>query len=340
MQDNTNPSQSGLLIVNLGTPEQPTTAAVRKYLNEFLMDPYVIDLPWLMRRILVSLFVLPWRPRTTAAAYTRIWTDQGSPLLINSQALRTKVEHYFPGPVRLAMRYGKPDISSAMTELAKITQTVLVAPLYPHYAQSTILTTLELVRQINRNLHLNLHELTPFYDAPKYINALAESIQPYLDNTDMLLFSYHGLPESHIRKSDPTGSHCLATPDCCQKQAVAQATCYRYQVYKTTQLVADTLQLKPDKYRISFQSRLGRNPWLKPYTRQMLPQLATSGVKRLAVVCPAFVVDNLETLEEINIKGRESYLNAGGESLQVIPCLNCNEQWAKDFAELCCKALS
>jgi len=310
---------------------------VRRYLNEFLMDPHVIDLPWPLRRLLVSCFVLPIRPRATAMAYRSIWQEAGAPLVVNTHAFAAAVNEFFPGPVRVAMRYGQPDIASTLGELAALTSNVIVVPLYPHYARSTVFTTLEAVNRTNvvQELGLAIRTLPPFFSNPAYISCLAQAIRPHVDDVDLLLFSYHGLPERHVRKADPTGSHCLRSPDCCEQVSEAQATCYRYQVKRTTELVARDLGLAPERYRTSFQSRLGRAPWLRPYTSMVLAELPRQGVKRLAVVCPAFLMDNLETLEEIDMQGREIFLDAGGESFTAIPCLNDSPSWVQAFAALC-----
>ncbi len=327
--------------MNLGTPEAPATPQVRQYLNEFLMDPEVIDLPWLLRRLLVSGVILPFRPKKTAEAYAAIWTSAGSPLLINTRALADGMAACFPGPVRFAMRYGNPPMSVAIGELAALTDRVLIAPLYPHYARSTTQTTLDHASRIVRKLGLRL-ELCPlpaFFDQTGYIEHIAATIRPHLAGSDRLLLSYHGLPERHIKKADPTAGHCLAQPNCCEMESVAHLSCYRHQVRVTSRLVAKRLGLQAGSWQLGFQSRLGRAPWLKPYTDELLRQLPTQGVRRLIVACPAFVVDNLETLEEINIRGRRIFLDAGGEDFVYVPCLNDDPAWIETLGGLCRAAL-
>lgn len=327
----------GVLLINLGTPENFTVPAVRHYLGEFLMDPRVIDLPWLLRRLLVSCFILPFRPRRSARAYCKIWDaageHSGSPLLHYSKALHSEVSAALQIPCELAMRYGQPDIQSALQRLTEkgVSEVFLIA-LYPHHADSTRTTTIEAVaRRLPPDLALQV--LPAFYAEPEYILAQAAVIKRNLpEHWDHLLLSYHGLPHQHLTKTDPTGSHCLQSADCCQTHSAAHATCYRYQVYRTSQLLMAALDIDDSRYSVSFQSRLGRLPWLTPYTDHTLVELPSRGVKHLVVACPAFIADNLETLEEIGIAGRRSFLDAGGESLSLIPCLNADKQWAATLA--------
>jgi len=336
----------GVLLVNLGSPAAPTVPAVRRYLNQFLMDPEVIDLPWPVRRLLVSCFILPTRPKASAHAYSSIWRDgkqPGSPLLHYSEAftgaLRTELSSISdaqdpPIAVALAMRYGEPSISQAMAELADCTDIFLIAA-YPHHADSTRTTTIRAAQEA-LGTGQRLRVMPPFYNDKDYISALASSIKAHLPaDFDQLLFSYHGLPERHLTKADPTNSHCLQNPDCCEQASQAHATCYRHQVFATTHAVCAQLQLSRDRYSLSFQSRLGRTPWLTPYTDAVLAELPGQGVKRLAVVCPAFVADNLETLEEMGIQGRETFLAAGGEEFTLVPCLNNHSEWVKVVARWC-----
>ena len=329
----------GVLLVNLGSPKTTAIPDVRRYLGEFLMDPYVIDSPWLIRKIVVSGFILPFRPKRTAAAYRRIWEPTGSPLLRFSQALRTSLAGRIVLPVELAMRYGEPSIEQAVSRLvtADVDEILLIA-LYPHHADSTRTTTIKAVTQQLARLgsRVSLSVLQPFFAEPRYLAALAKSIGRTLPtNSQLLLFSYHGLPERHLTTADPTGNHCLKTPDCCERASPAHATCYRHQVFETSRGVASLLGLTGNQWRVSFQSRLGRLPWLTPYTDKMLDALPADGVKHLTVVCPAFVADNLETLEEIGMAGRERFLAAGGESLTLVPCLNDDPDWVDTLAGWC-----
>jgi len=326
-----------VLLVNLGSPDSPAESDVRPYLNEFLMDPRVVDVPWPLRRFLVSALILPRRPRQTGEAYASIWTEQGSPLKVITSELATALEASLGTPVRWAMRYGNPSIESVLSAIAaEGYRHVRFCPLYPHWAKSTTETSVvEAERVVAENkLPLTLEPLSTFYDHPSYIAELAASAREVMHEDDHLLFSYHGLPERHLKKSDPTGSHCLARPDCCQVPSPAHAYCYRHQVYVTARLVAEALDLPADRWEVSFQSRLGRAKWIEPYTDQVLEALPARGRKKLAVICPAFVADNLETLEEINMQGRETFLEAGGERFTQIPCLNTRPGWVEVLTEL------
>jgi ferrochelatase len=326
-----------VLFTNLGSPDRPQVPEVRRYLDQFLMDPYVIQLPWLIRRLIVSLFVLPTRPKRSAHAYQSIWTSAGSPLISLSMDLLKAVQQQTALPVGMAMRYGNPSIESELLELARqpgITE-VLFLPLYPHYAESTVLTSIREAERVveKHKLNIALRVPAPFYDRPDYIEALVTSAQPALAQPfDHLLFSYHGLPELHITKADPTGAHCLKSATCCQTPSPAHATCYRHQVLRTTEEFVKRADLRPEQYSIAFQSRLGRAKWLEPSTENTLKELAGKGVKKLLVLCPAFVTDCLETLEEIEIQGTETFKAAGGESLTLIPCLNAHPDWVATLA--------
>ena len=333
-------SNKVVLLANLGSPEQAEEKAVRHYLNQFLMDPYVIQLPWLLRRLIVSLFVLPTRPKASAKAYKKVWLDEGSPLVVLSNRLKESLQAQIDLPVTMAMRYGKPSIESQILELAKQAELseILFVPLYPHYAESTVTTSIEQARTVikKHQLNIKLTVIPPFYDQPDYIDALVSSAQPYLARSyDHLIFSYHGLPESHITKLDKSEHHCLQHENCCQQIHEAHKTCYRHQVFKTTQCFADKSGLFPERYSIAFQSRLGRTKWLEPNTEDRIRELAVSGAKNILVICPAFVTDCLETLEEIAIRGQEVFREAGGETLTLIPCLNNQPEWVDVLASWC-----
>ena len=329
----------GVLLVNLGSPAAPTVPAVRRYLNQFLMDPEVIDLPWPIRRLLVSCFILPTRPKASAHAYASIWRDgeqPGSPLLHYSEAFTSALRQTLDPeiPVALAMRYGEPSISEGMAQLSHCDEIFLIAA-YPHHADSTRTTTIRAAEDALGNKQ-TLKVMPPFYESHDYVAALASSIDTNLKaDYDHLLFSYHGLPERHLTKADPTHSHCLQSPDCCERASTAHSTCYRHQVFATTHAVCEQLGINRERYSVSFQSRLGRTPWLTPYTDAVLAELPGKGIKKLAVVCPAFVADNLETLEEMGIQGRESFLAAGGESFTLVPCMNDHPEWVKVVANWC-----
>lgn len=333
-------TKRAVLLANLGSPDHADTKAVRRYLNQFLMDPYVIQLPWLLRRLIVSLFVLPLRPKKSAEAYQSVWMKEGSPLIVLSERLKRALQARLDMPVAMAMRYGNPSIESQLLKLAQQPDIneILFMPLYPHYAESTVTTSIEEAkRNISKHkLPVKLTVFEPFYDNEKYIIALVSSAQPYLDQPhDHLLFSYHGLPESHITKLDKSGQHCLKAEGCCQNHHQAHRTCYRHQVLRTTQCFADKAGLESPQYSIAFQSRLGRAKWLGPNTEDRLRQLAQAGAKNVLVICPAFVTDCLETLEEIAIRGQEVFTEAGGESLTLIPCLNDQEEWVDVLTSWC-----
>lgn len=326
-------TKRGVLLANLGTPASPAVADVRAYLGEFLMDRHVLDVPWPIRKLIVSAFILPFRPKNSAEAYASIWEEGGSPLLLESQKLKIALTEALADdamPVALGMRYGAPSLKEAVAELrASDVTDVLLVSLYPQHADSTRTTCIEAVQGLMPK-GTNLTVLPPFYHHPDYISALADSVRPALEEPyDHLLLSYHGLPERHLTKADPTGSHCLAKPDCCATASPAHATCYRHQVYETSRALGAALGLAEHAFSTSFQSRLGRLPWLTPYTDQTLEELPGKGIQKLVVACPAFVADNLETLEEIGIQGRETFLAAGGESLKLVPCLNAQPDWVR-----------
>lgn len=321
-----------VLLVNLGSPDAPEIPQVRAYLKQFLMDPYVIQLPWLLRAIIVYLLVLPKRPASSAHAYKSVWTEQGPPLKVLSKQLQHALQDKTDKTVRLAMRYGNPSIESQLCELDadKNIDEVLIVPLYPQFADSTVSTIIHEVERCIREKKLNLKfsVLPPFYNNGSYIKALVDSVATQLEKPfDHILFSYHGLPELHINRADPTGAHCLKSDNCCSTPSPAHATCYRHQVISTTFGFVKEAGLRSDQYSIAYQSRLGRAKWLEPSTEETLVKLAQQGVKKLLVICPAFVTDCLETLEEIDIQGRETFLQAGGEELVYLPCLNDNPAW-------------
>jgi ferrochelatase len=329
-----------VLLTNLGSPDNTDVASVRRYLNQFLMDPYVIQLPWLLRRALLSLFILPKRPIESAKAYRSIWMEQGSPLVVLSARVRDQLQNLLEMPISIGMRYGSPSIEEGLLELTSqqgISE-ILFLPMYPHYADSTITTSVEEARRVigKYNPKISLKVVPPFYDQKDYISALVDSARPHLDaGFDHVLFSYHGLPESHLKKTDPTGAHCLSSKDCCQKESVAHSTCYRHQVLRTTECFVQQYGLREGQYSLAFQSRLGRAKWLEPSTEQTIRKLGQQGVRKLLVLCPAFVTDCLETLEEIGIRGSEVFAEAGGETLELIPCLNDHSAWLEVLASWC-----
>lgn len=321
-------SQPAVLLVNLGSPASPAVGDVRRYLREFLGDPRVLDLPAPLRWLLLEGIILRTRPAQSAPAYASIWTAEGSPLLrISERVQRALARRTGPAlPIHLAMRYGAPAVAEAIRELAGAgISEVLLFPQYPHYAMSSWETVVVAVRAAAAQLApaLAIECVPPFGADEDYIEALYKSAQPYLERPhDHLLFSYHGLPARHLRKADSSRAHCLAAPGCCTTPSPAHGTCYRAQVLATTRALARRAGLAPSAYSVSFQSRLAGEPWLEPSTDRMLAALPARGVRRLLVLCPAFVTDCLETLEEIAVAGRATFLAAGGASFQLIPCLN------------------
>lgn len=326
--------QKGILLVNLGSPDSTSVKDVKKYLDEFLMDKRVIDLPWLLRAFLVKGIILRTRPKRSAQAYQKIWWDEGSPLIVLTQRLQRKVQQRLSVPVEMAMRYANPSIESGLQKLYQQgVRQVLLLPLYPQFAMATTETITVLAEKIRQKKFpdMQISFLPAFYHRPDYIKVLADSIKEY-SGWDYLLFSYHGVPVRHIHKSDITHSHCKVDGSCCQNPSPAHEFCYRHQCYETTRTVAEVLGLKEGTFGTSFQSRLGKDPWLEPYTDATIERLAQQGVKHLAVVTPAFVSDCLETLEEIGMEGKEEFLHAGGERFTLIPCLNDREDWAQTIA--------
>jgi ferrochelatase len=324
-------NKKGVLLVNLGSPDSTSVSDVRKYLRQFLMDGRVLDAPFPIRFMIVHCLILPRRPRQSAEAYKAIWLPEGSPLVAMSKKVQTALRERLELPVELAMRYQNPSIEHALDRLDQQgIGEILVVPQFPHYAMSSYESAVERVKTVasERRPQVELTVIPPYYDAPDYIAALAGSAREYLaEDFDHLLFSFHGIPERHLRKSDTTGCHCLQVENCCAVDSPAHATCYRAQCLKTMQAFVEKAGIPDDKYSFSFQSRLGRDPWLTPYTDIEIPRLAKEGVKKMLVICPAFVSDCLETLEEIGMRGREDFLKAGGGDLKLIPCLNDHPLW-------------
>lgn len=325
-------SKRGVLLINLGSPNSPAVPDVQRYLREFLMDGRVIDSAWPIRFALVNFLIVPRRAHQSAEAYASIWRPEGSPLIATSRNVCAELAKRVEIPVELAMRYQNPSIEEAVNNLVYAgVGELLVIPLFPHYAMSSFETAAERAIQVayEQAPHMKVKVVSPFYDAPDYISALVASAQPYLNRADHLLFSFHGLPERHLHKADPTGHHCLARTNCCDTPNPAHKTCYRAHCFKTVKAFAREAGLKEGFFSVAFQSRLGREPWMQPYTDAELARLAKDGTKRLAVICPAFVADCLETLEEIGMRGREIFLSNGGKEFTMIPCLNEHPLWIK-----------
>jgi ferrochelatase len=336
------PVKRAILLMNLGSPDSTEAPDVKRYLTEFLMDGRVIDYPWLFRKILVQGIIVPTRTENSAEAYRTIWTKDGSPLIHLTRQLQERVQPLVDEPVEIAMRYGNPSVEWAfdrlLTREPKLDE-VIAVPLYPHYAMASYETAVEFAREIykKKGYKFRLRFIKPFYNDKGYLNALSESIRPYLGKWseqggyDHVLFSYHGVPGRHIKKTDPTHQHCLSSSECCDIPSMAHGRCYRHQCFATTNEVVRILGIPKGKYSNSFQSRLGKG-WLEPFTDVRLEQMPKEGIKKLLVLCPAFVSDCLETLEEIAIRGKETFIQAGGVEYEMIPCLNVDPAWVQTVA--------
>ncbi|MDP7156836.1 MAG: ferrochelatase, partial [SAR324 cluster bacterium] len=333
--------KTGILLINLGTPDAPRSPEVRRYLKQFLSDDRVLDLDPVLRWLLLRLVILPFRSRKSAQAYAKIWVKEGSPLLVYGRRLRDALTERFQAegiPVTLGMRYGNPSIPSAMQELRdQGCDHLVVTPLYPQYASSSSGTALQVVYETAARLW-NTPSLTvvpAFYDRPEFIDAFAEIGRPYLNSApDHVLFSFHGLPERYVQKSDDSGRWCLQQPNCCTQIRAENRNCYSAQCHHTAQRLSQALQVKQDCWSTAFQSRLGRNRWLQPDTPSTLKALARSGKHRVVVFCPAFVADCLETLEEIAIRANAEFQGTGGESLTLVPSLNGHPAWVAGLETL------
>ena len=327
----------GVLLVNLGSPASTNPKDVKKYLGQFLMDERVIDVPLWARTLLVKGIILNTRPKQSAKAYSKIWWEEGSPLIVLTERLREKVAGHTSLPVEIAMRYGSPSIESGLKKLNDqgITE-VLLVPLYPQYAMATTETILVLAEEIRAKQFptMKITDVKAFYNNPEYIKVLGDSIAESLEGVDYehVLFSYHGVPERHIRKSDITKMHCKIDGSCCMSESKAHEFCYRHQCYETTRMVGEYLGWEPLKYSTSFQSRLGFDPWLQPYTDRTIERMGKEGFKKMAIATPAFVSDCLETLEEIAMEGEEIFHEAGGKDFHTIPCINDRDDWAQLLA--------
>ncbi|NIK90790.1 ferrochelatase [Mangrovimonas sp. CR14] len=324
--------KKGVLLVNLGSPDSPNPKDVKTYLDEFLMDERVIDVPYLLRSFIVRGIILNTRPKASAAAYQKIWWEEGSPLIVISERLQEKIQKQIDFPVALAMRYGSMTIKKGLQELVdQGVDEVLMIPLYPQFAMATTETIIVKAEEVRKAFfpNLSIADLPAFYNDSDYIDVLSNSIARHLQGQsyDHVLFSYHGVPERHIKKSDITKSHCKIDGSCCVTASKAHQFCYRHQCFEVTRLVAEKLNLKEGAFSTSFQSRLGFDPWLQPYTDRTIERLGKNGVKNLAIVTPAFVSDCLETLEEIAMEGQEIFHEVGGKNYTTVPCLNDDQEW-------------
>ena len=328
--------KKGVLLVNVGSPDSPAVKDIKRYLREFLMDERIIDLPYLLRYTLVNGIILNTRPPKTSKAYQKIWWNEGSPLIVITKRLTEKIQQQVSVPVVMAMRYGNPNIASGLQQLYdQGVDEVLLMPLYPQYAMATTQTIEVFAQQLVKKQFpkMKLIKFPAFFHRSEYIEALAEVTRKYLENNpcDHLLFSYHGVPERHLRKTSPTHAHknIVENTSCCNPYSEEGKYCYRSHCFETTRLLAEKLELKENTYSQSFQSRLGNDKWITPFTADKIAQLAQQGVKKLAVITPAFVTDCVETLEEIEMAGGKTFRENGGEEFKMVPCLNDSDLWVQ-----------
>lgn len=333
--------RQGVLLVNLGSPDSPSVPDVRRYLREFLMDPRVIDIPWPARFGLVNGIIAPFRAAKSAEAYQKIWTGEGSPLIAMSSRLAAALQEELGIHVGIAMRYRNPGIAQAIEKLSVAgVRRLVVIPLFPHHAMSSYESAVVRVQQVAEQVApwMTLSVVPPYFDHPGYLDALVSVSKPHIQPAEghHLLFSFHGVPERHILKADVSGCHCLKVQNCCETSTPSPAhqTCYRRQCIATVNGFASRAGLERGTYSYSFQSRLGKDKWLEPATQDQFVRLARSGTRKLTVLCPAFTVDCLETLEEIGIRGKELFLAQGGAEFRMIPCLNDHPVWVKNLAAL------
>lgn len=334
-------SPTGLLLIQLGTPESPAIPDVRRYLREFLSDPRVLDMPSIARFLLLNAIILPFRPKKSAEAYEKIWTAEGSPLTVHTAALTEHVQTILGEGYRVAfgMRYGNPPLAAAIEGLiAQGCGRLVIIPLFPQYASassgSALAKTFEIVG--GRTNVPDVVTVGPFFDNPGFLQAAADIAKPLLEDfaPDHILFSYHGLPESQIKKSDPSTDWCLGSASCCDELNRTNRSCYRAQCFATTRGLVGLLNLEPGSFTTTFQSRLAGQRWIEPHTDTIMPKLTGQGVRRLAVLTPAFTADCLETIEEIGIRGKKQWAEAGGTELLRIPCVNASSPWANAVAQM------
>lgn len=331
-----------ILIINLGTPDAPSPGKVRRYLREFLSDPRVLDIPVLGRWLLLNLIILPFRPRKSAEAYEKIWTAAGSPLMVHTKSFTEKLKAGLPPDceVEFAMRYGSPSISSKLDILlARSPEELVIFPMYPQYSSASTGSTLEKVfALLGKKWNVPpVRVIGPFYADPGFLDAVAALGAPQLESfrPDHVLFSYHGLPERQIRRGESYQGHCLKPEDsCCASLSWKNNYCYRAQCFETSRQLARRLGLAPGRYTVCFQSRLGRTPWIKPYTDLAIADLGRQGKKKLLVLEPSFTADCLETLEEISLRGQATFLEAGGQKVRLVPSLNDSDAWVRAARDL------
>lgn len=338
--------RTGIMLVNIGTPASTKVSDVREYLRQFLSDPRVVDLNPIVKWLVLNLFILPRRPKESAEAYASIWDEErGSPLLFHSEDFAEKLGTAL-GPkydVAVGMQYCEPNVYTAFKNFrARGVDKVVVVPMYPQYASSSTGAAMEICYTAAAKVYSTpyLHAVGAFFDHPAYIRAYAHIIREYIgqrcEKFDHLLMSFHGVPEQHCTQTDETGMHCQMVDKCCAQIVQANRNCYRAQSFATARRIADALELNEGTYTVAFQSRLSAAgpEWIKPYTDYEVVNLAKAGIKRLACVVPSFTADCLETLEEIGDRAKEDFIEAGGEELVLIPCLNSSDVWVKAMQEI------
>lgn len=345
-----NREKIGILLVNLGTPDGSDIGSVKRYLIEFLTDGRVIDIPWLSRQLLVRGVIVPFRASNSAKSYQEIWTENGSPLLYYGLRLKEKLQNYYQQYIKdgreyiveLGMRYQNPSIESALLELRRRrVKKIVVVPLFPQYASATGGSVHEKVMSIVRTWWEvpDIQFVNSFYDDAGMVACFAANAeQHHIDSYDHILFSFHGLPQRQLLKGDDC-NHCLQTPDCCAVLSEKNHFCYSAQCYATARALAQKLQLPKKKYTVCFQSRLGKDPWLQPYTSEIIENLAKKGNKKLLVLCPAFVADCLETIFEIQTEYDHEFKAAGGEKVQLVESLNDQDAWVAALQQIIAKQL-
>jgi ferrochelatase len=338
--------RTGVLLINIGTPDDPSPDAVGRYLREFLMDEYVLDMPFIKRWLLVNRVIVPRRKHYSAEHYQKVQMPEGSPLLVYTQrftaGLITELGNDYA--VEIGMRYGNPSIAAGLQKLNKAgVDRIVAAPLYPQYTQSSFETAVAETRKQSKKLGVTdkVVFLNPFYVDQDFIQANAKVVSEHLQahSTDHVLFSFHSVPVRHIKQID-TNDHCRVNDSCCAEVGAANANCYRAQCHATSRAIAAAIGLNTDQYTTCFQSQFGKDEWIGPSFEGLLEELPKRGIKTVAVACPSFVADCLETLEEIGIRGREEFQEAGGEDLTLIPCLNSEPMWIKAAANLIRNAAS
>lgn len=329
--------RKALVLVNVGTPDDPGTRSVRKYLTQFLNDKKVIDLPWLIRKVLVNIIIIPFRKRRSSHLYRMLWQEEGSPLLINMDALVDKISGLLSGQADIygAMRYGNPSLEKVLDSMKdRDYSEIKILPLYPQYAESTTGSVIELVNSFVRKSQIKPEPtiIEEFWSHPSFINCFSDNIRSCLPGQfDHIIFSYHGLPLRQVKKSHPAHK---VTGCICEKVMPGWGKkCYKASCYGTTRLLAEKLSLDSGRFTTSFQSRLTHN-WLAPFTDETLERLADSGVKKVLVAAPSFVSDCLETIIEIEREARQMFIKRGGEELILVKSLNDSDSWAEALAEI------